>query len=93
MQSGLYDGIRGRDRTVEFRIQSSSGKEQDGPSNQHAEKVESDVPRCLNMGIEEDLTTNAISFLRWRFCFFNYCLLYHLPQWDFLIMNNLIQNK
>lgn len=48
MQSGLYDGIRGRDRTVEVRIQSSSGKEQDRESNQHVKEVEEIVPLGLN---------------------------------------------
>lgn len=48
MQSRLYDGIRGRDRTVEVRIQSSSSTEQDGPSNQHVKEVEEIVPLGLN---------------------------------------------
>lgn len=48
MQSGLYDGIRGRDRTVEVRIQSSSGKEQDRDSNQHFKKVKENVSSGLN---------------------------------------------
>lgn len=48
MQSGLYDGIWRRDRTVEVRIQSSSSTEQDGTSNQHVKEVEEIVPLGLN---------------------------------------------
>ena len=33
----------GRDRTVEVRIQSSSGKEQDKESNQHVKEVKENV--------------------------------------------------
>ena len=49
MQSGLSDGIRERNRTIEFRIQSSSGKEQDRESNQHVKEVEEIVPLGLNI--------------------------------------------
>lgn len=48
VQSGLYDGIRGRDRTVEGRFIPSSSTEQDRESNQHFKKVKENVSSGLN---------------------------------------------